>query len=70
MVNSAWLAELRAIEAVHDHAPEVPFENARHLVLTFHDSTLEAIATGARFAGSYLSRAAAFQEMARLPCLG
>jgi hypothetical protein len=70
VMNSAWLAELRAIEAVHDHAPEVPFENARHFVLTFHDSTLEAIATGVRRAGSYPSRAEAVQEMARLAGLG
>lgn len=50
--NSAWLIELRAIEAVHHRAPAVPFENARHFVLTFHDSTVEAIARDVRLVGS------------------
>jgi hypothetical protein len=36
--NSSWLRELRAIEAVHDRAPAVPFEKERHFVLTFQDS--------------------------------
>jgi hypothetical protein len=66
VVNSAWLMELRAIEAVHDRAPAMPFENARHFVLTFHDSTLEAIAADVRLAGSYPSRAEAVKEMTRL----
>lgn len=64
--NSAWLIELRAIEAVHEHAPEVPFENARHYVLTFHDSTLEAIAHDVRLVGSYGTRAEAVQRMTLL----
>jgi hypothetical protein len=41
--DSAWLGQLRTIEAAHPQAPAVPFENARHFVLTFHDSTVEAI---------------------------
>lgn len=42
--ESAWLDELRAIEGVHERAPAAPFATARHFILTFHDSTLEAIA--------------------------
>jgi hypothetical protein len=68
--NSAWLVELRAIDAVHEHAPEVPFENARHYVLTFHDSTLEAIARDVRLVGSYRTRAEAVQRMTSLAALG
>ena len=64
--NSAWLIELRAIAAVHEHAPEVPFENAHHYVLTFHDSTLEAIAHDVRLVGSYGTRAEAVQRMTML----
>jgi hypothetical protein len=64
--NSSWLRELRAIEAVHDCAPAVPFENDRHFVLTFQDSTLEAIATDIRCIGSYRSRAEALSAMTRL----
>jgi hypothetical protein len=45
VLNSSWLAELRSIEAVHPRSPSPPFPNARHFVLTFHDSTVEAIAT-------------------------
>ena len=44
VLNSSWLAELRAIEAVHPMSRPLPFDNARHFVLTFHDSTVEAIA--------------------------
>lgn len=44
VAHSTWLEELRAIEQVHDRAPSNPFAEATHFVLTFHDSTLEAIA--------------------------
>ena len=68
--NSSWLRELRAIEAVHDRAPAVPFEKERHFVLTFQDSTLEAIATNIRCIGSYCSQAEALTAMTRLTVLG
>jgi hypothetical protein len=44
VIDSSWLAERRAIEAVHPRVPAVPFAGARHFVLTFHDSMVEAIA--------------------------
>jgi hypothetical protein len=68
--NSAWLVQLRAIEAVHHRAPAVPFENGRHFVLTFHDSTVEAIASGVRLVGSYGTRAEAARRMTVLAGLG
>jgi hypothetical protein len=42
--ESPWLAELRAVEAVHSLAPRLAFPAATHFVLTFHDSTVEAVA--------------------------
>jgi hypothetical protein len=68
--NSSWLRELRAVESVHDRAPAVPFEKERHFVLTFQDSTLEAIAADIRYIGSYRSRAEALSVMTRLTGLG
>lgn len=53
--ESEWLADLRKIEAVHPRAPAVPFRDDRHFVLTFHDSTVEAIAEDLVFAGRYSS---------------
>lgn len=55
VLASAWLEELRSIEASHEQAPEVPFERHRHYVLVFHDSTLEAIATDILPMGRYQS---------------
>jgi hypothetical protein len=61
---------VRATEAFHDHAPEMPFENARHFVLTFHDSTVEAITRNVRIVGSYDTRAEAVRRMTMLAGLG
>jgi hypothetical protein len=66
VADSAWLRELRGVEAVHPLAAAVPFESARHFVLTFHDTTLEAIATGIRVIGTYRSRGDAVALMATL----
>jgi hypothetical protein len=73
--NSAWLDELRAIETVHYRPPVMPFENARHFVLTFHvltfhDSTVEAIAREVRLIGSFGTRAEAARRMTVLAGLG
>ncbi len=43
--DSTWIELLRSIERVHPAAPAVPFPDAKHFILAFHDSTLEAIAT-------------------------
>ncbi|HKY14900.1 MAG TPA: hypothetical protein VJM33_08230 [Microthrixaceae bacterium] len=42
--DSPWVSELRAIEAVHPMAAALPFPEARHFMLTFHDSMMEAVA--------------------------
>lgn len=43
--DSTWIELLRSIERVHPAAPAVPFPDAKHFILAFHDSTLEAVAT-------------------------
>jgi hypothetical protein len=48
VLNSKWIAGLEIANRVHErHRPE-HFSRYRHIILTFHDSTLEFIAT--RFA--------------------
>lgn len=42
--DSTWIAELKRIERVHDRAPAEPFAGAKHYILAFHDTTLEAVA--------------------------
>jgi hypothetical protein len=60
--DSTWLADLRTNEAVHHSAPAHPFPEAQHFVLTFQDSTLEAIADGL----AIVARAATMIEAANL----
>lgn len=61
--DSAWLAELRAVEAAHPQAPAVPFAGARHFVLTFHDSTVEAIAEAIEVGPSYRTMGEAIEAL-------
>jgi hypothetical protein len=42
--NSAWIAELDAIDAVHERSVRLAEHGAKHYVFTFHDETFEAIA--------------------------
>jgi hypothetical protein len=62
--GSPWLDELRRIEAAHPSAPVDPFPRGRHFVMTFHDSTLEAIADDVRVVGRYPGVGAAVRAMA------
>lgn len=64
--NSPWLAELRSIESVHSRAAGHPLDGSRHYFLTFHDSSLEAIATGINVVGSFDSMREAVAEMLRI----
>ena len=64
--DSPWLAELRSIESVHPRAAEHPFADSRHYFLTFHDSSLEAIATGFNVLGTFASMGEAVAEMIHL----
>ena len=62
--DSTWIELLRSIERVHPAAPASPFPDARHFILTFHDSTLEAIATEIVPLDTYLSMAEAALALA------
>jgi hypothetical protein len=63
VVESHWLSELRAIERHHPYASDTPFLDAHHYVLTFHDSTLEAVARDIRVLGSFDSDEAAWSAI-------
>ncbi|TRD00819.1 hypothetical protein FJV76_19555 [Mesorhizobium sp. WSM4303] len=46
VLNSSWIASFEKANRVHpSHRPEL-FSGYRHMILTFHDSTLEFIAEG------------------------
>jgi hypothetical protein len=61
--GSPWIEQLRNVERVHDRAPAVPFPHARHFVLTFEDSILEAIAENLVAGPIYDSMAAAIASL-------
>ena len=62
--ESAWLDELRRIEAVHDRSDAIAFPDSHHYLLAFHDSTLEAVATGIDMRARYETLGAAVEAMA------
>lgn len=64
--DSPWLEELRSIERVHERSATLPFPTARHFVLTFHDSTFEAVAHDVRVVGTESSVERATVVMAEL----
>ena len=63
VIESSWLNRMREIERHHSGSPDIPFEGVRHFVLTFHDSTVEALARDLVVAGSYASAADAITEV-------
>jgi hypothetical protein len=46
VLNSKWISELEIANRVHEHHRPEHFARYRHIILTFHDSTLEFIAEG------------------------
>ncbi|MBU6372672.1 MAG: hypothetical protein KJS97_08085 [Alphaproteobacteria bacterium] len=46
ILNSEWIGQQKAANRVHPHHRDELFEGYRHIVITFHDSTLEFIARG------------------------
>jgi hypothetical protein len=46
VLNSAWIGQLEAANRVHPYHRAEHFAGYRHIILTFHDSTLEFIANG------------------------
>jgi hypothetical protein len=65
-VGSPWLEEMRAVERQHLRSAARPFPGARHWVLTFHDSTLEALADGIEVHGDFIGRCGAIAAMTTL----
>jgi hypothetical protein len=63
--DSPWLHELRTIESVHPRAAHHSIATASHFFVTFHDSSLEAIAHGISVVGSFGSMMDAVAEMVR-----
>jgi hypothetical protein len=64
--NSAWLDELRTIESVHRRAATHPLADSQHFFLTFHDSSLEAIANDILVVGYFGSMIEAVAEMLQM----
>ena len=46
VLNSKWVAEWEIANRVHEGHRSEHFSRYRHIILTFHDSTLEFIAPG------------------------
>ena len=65
ILDSRWIEYLADIERHHDQAPETPFAEARHFLLSFHDSTLEAIATELVVVGTFESLPRALSELVK-----
>lgn len=45
VANSPWLAEQRAINAVHEYHDDRGWDRYNHYLLAFHDEMVEALAT-------------------------
>lgn len=47
--SSSWIRALERMNAVHHRHQSKSFDDRRHFILTFHDSTFECVATGYTF---------------------
>jgi DNA-binding transcriptional regulator YhcF (GntR family) len=66
VIHSEWLNELRTIERRHPQSQAMPFETSKHWMLTFQDTTLEAIATGIAVHHDYADRRSAMHAILEL----
>jgi hypothetical protein len=66
VIHSEWLNQLRTIERRHPQSQTIPFETSKHWVLTFQDTTLEAIATGIAVHRDYADRPSAMHAILEL----
>jgi hypothetical protein len=64
--NSSWLRGLERMNAVHPHHNPERFQNLKHFVLSFHDSTFECIARGAEPFARYTRTAFVVRRMTML----
>jgi len=49
VVNSPWLAEVRAINSVHSRYDPASWEAMKHFIFWFHDDTFECLAESLQF---------------------
>jgi GntR family transcriptional regulator len=66
VIDSEWLNQLRTIERRHPQSQTIPFQTSKHWMLTFHDTTLEAIATGIAIHRDYPDRPSAMHAIVEL----
>jgi hypothetical protein len=66
VIHSEWLNELRTIERRHLQSQTIPFQTSKHWMLTFHNTTLEAIATGIAVHRDYADRPSAMHAIVEL----
>ncbi len=46
VLNSSWIRSLERMNSVHPHHDPARFQQLKHFIFTFHDSTFECIAQG------------------------
>ncbi len=63
--RSAWVAEIQEINSVHAQYDPAHWTQVRHYLLTFHDSTFEALAIGVSIEELISSLPAALRECVR-----
>lgn len=65
VLNSAWIAELEQVNAVHPRHDPRRWRKLRHFILTFQDSTFECVAEGFEVSVSSRPLEALVSELAR-----
>jgi len=61
---SAWIAELCRRNSVHPNHTDASYDDDRHFIFTFHDSTFEVVAHG--FSWEVVSETSIGEEAARI----
>ena len=68
VAESSWIRAMERMNSVHpNHQPE-HYENFRHFIIAFHDSTFECIAMGFQVTMHRGSMQSAFAQMAKMLC--
>ena len=66
VTSSSWVRSLEKINSVHPQHSKGMFQDCRHIIITFHDSTFECVADGYAVSTHNGSRRSALLEMARI----
>jgi hypothetical protein len=59
VLGSRWLDDIRQVERVHPRSSSIPFVDVKHFLLTFHDTTMEALARDVRALSAHRTMAEA-----------